>query len=118
MKVVLLLLFSLFSGLVYSDGTAVYSGKIRQIVVFPEEYLAYDENQKGMVAIYIEGLPKGCDVQEGHRRVIMGVSHPLYNSALSLGLAAKAANLDVTITYFKTCTHRAGSWDLAAFSIE
>jgi len=101
---------------VSSADIATHSGKITQIGAFPHNYGTYNENEKGRLTIYIDGIPPGCE--SGLPRVVIGVDHPIYDSVLSIALMAKASQTEVTVTYFKECTIRGNSWDLANLVIE
>lgn len=93
-----------------------HKGTITQIAAFPHDYGKYDENQKGRLTLFIEGLPPGCG--DGLPRVVIGVDHPMYDSVLSIALLAKASETKVSVAYFKECTLRENSWDLANITIE
>ena len=116
MKKLLILLSLLVPTLSHAADTAGFTGKITDIVTFPNDYGSYNESVKGLLAIYIDGLPKGCET--GVNRVLISVDHPLYESVLSMALYAKASNSDVKVLYFTECTMRTNSWDLANFLVK
>lgn len=91
-------------------------GKITDIVSFPKSYGQYSESEKGLLGIYVEGLPKACG--SGNTRVVIGVDHPIYQSVLSMALYAKASGSQVKVQYFESCTLRSDSWDLAYFVLK
>ncbi len=99
----------------YSAEILTHEGVVKQIVAFPHSYGAYSVDAKGLLAIYVEGLPKGCIT--GQNRVVISVNHPLHNSVLSMALLAKSTGKKVRIAYFNECTIRAGSWDFAYFDL-
>lgn len=92
-----------------------HTGKVTRVVAFPYSYGEYSESQRGLLAIYVEGLPKGCD--SGQERIVIGVDHPIHDSVLSIALMAKVSGTEVNIAYFNTCTIRSESWDLAYLTI-
>lgn len=109
------LLFFAFSSSVLGAEVKTHVGKVTKVAAFPHAYGNYDENQKGRLTIYVEGLPNGCNT--GHPRVVIGVDHPLHDSVLSIALMAKATGKEVTLAYFDDCTIRSESWDLAYITL-
>lgn len=92
------------------------SGKVTSIVTFSKSYDTYTETSPGLTAIYVEGLPRGCGTGSGGR-VVIGVNHPVYQTALSLALTAFATGRSVSLHYLDTCKQRAGSWDFAYITL-
>lgn len=92
-------------------------GKITRILTFSKSYDTYTESSPGLTAIYVEGLPQGCGTGTGGR-VVIGVNHPVYQTALSIALTAFTTGKSVSLHYLDTCKQRAGSWDFAYILVE
>lgn len=92
-------------------GTLYVDGKVTKIVSFPHSYGTYSESSRGLLGIYVEGLPPGCG--DGTARVVIGVDHPLHASVLALALTAHSTGKTVRLAYFDACTIRSESWDFA-----
>lgn len=107
-----MMIFSLKS---YAAEVLTHEGVVEQVTAMPQSYGAYSVDVKGLLAIYVEGLPKGCTT--GQNRVVISSDHPLHNSVLSMALLAKSTGKKVRIAYFNECTIRAQSWDLAYFHV-
>ena len=105
----------LLASIVNAATVSTHEGLVTNIVAFPHSYGSYSENAKGLLAIYVEGLPRGCDT--GEKRVVISTDHPLHDSALSIALMAKASSKKVKIAYFNECTIRPESWDFGYFLI-
>ncbi|PAJ71783.1 hypothetical protein CJF42_24835 [Pseudoalteromonas sp. NBT06-2] len=108
--VILMVLFTVKS---YSADVLNHVGIVKQVVAFPHSYGSYSVDAKGLLAIYVEGQPKGCNT--GQSRVVISTDHPLHNSVLSMALLAKSTGKKVRIAYFNECTIRPESWDFAYF---
>ena len=114
-KVLLVFLFAIISKLSFGADVLTHAGKVTRISAFPYSYGNYSESQRGLLTIYVEGLPEGCG--DGQQRVVIGVDHPIHDSVLSIALMEKASQAEVTIAYFDACTIRSESWDLAYLTI-
>jgi hypothetical protein len=110
--VIFMVLFAIKS---YSADVLNHVGVVKQVVAFPHSYGSYSVNAKGLLAIYVEGQPKGC--ANGQNRVVISTEHPLHDSVLSMALLAKSTGKRVRIAYFNECTIRPESWDLAYFHL-
>lgn len=99
----------------FSD-VVIVTGKVTSIATFATSYTSYSESSRGLTGIYVEGLPGGCGTNT--KRVVIGVDHPNYQTALSLALTAHSTGKKVAIGYVDTCTLRAGSWDFAHITLE
>jgi hypothetical protein len=93
------------------------TGKVTRIVTFATSYSTYSESYRGLTGIYVEGLPAGCGAGTT-KRVLIGVNHPNYQTALSLALTAHSTGKKVSIGYVNACTLRGGSWDFAHITLE
>ena len=114
-KYLLLICLIVLSVPSFGVDVITHTGKVTKVVAFPYAYDNYNESQKGLLAIYVEGLPKGCG--GGQERIVIGVDHPIHDSVLSIALMAKASGTEVNIAYFNACTIRSESWDLAYLTI-
>jgi hypothetical protein len=91
-------------------------GKITEIAAHSASYEQYRTTSKGLVFIYMEGIPKGCGF--GEERVAIGLEHPLFSTIVEMALSAKASGQTVELWYLNTCSAREGSWDFAAMWIK
>lgn len=107
----IVILIAIFTVKSYSADLKSNIGLVKQVVAFPHSYGSYSVDKKGLLGIYVEGLPKGCN--KGQNRVVISADHPLHDSVLSLALFAKSTGGKVRVTYFNECTIRPESWDLA-----
>lgn len=85
-------------------------GKINQIATHSASYTRYETSSKGLVFIYIEGIPRGCGF--GEQRVAIGSDHPLFSTVVDIALSAKASAQTVELCYLNTCSARNGSGTL------
>ncbi len=115
-KLSLFISILLLSTKTFAAELITHTGKVTQVAAFPHTYGSYDVSRRGLLTIYVEGLPKGC--ASGHPRVVIGLDHPIHDAVLSLALMAKATQTEVTVAYFNECTIRAESWDLAYLAIK
>lgn len=111
---VLLILVVLNSSFAFS-GT--FSGKIQKIDIHAQNWSGYNPNDLGFMSLYIEGMPKSCNQPNGMNRVVITTDHPLYDSALSVAIAAKMADKSVYVHYLETCNLRSGAWDFGYISL-
>lgn len=114
LKALLMLVCGFLPVTVYSEVHRV-TGKVTRIVTFSKSYSTYSETSPGLTAIYVEGLPAGCG--SGSARVVIGVDHPVYQTAIALALTAYTTKQDVSLDYVDTCTQRSGSWDFAYITL-
>lgn len=116
-RVLTLIVFGccLWSNVAFSE-VLIVTGKVTSIATFATSYTSYSENFRGLTGIYVEGLPGGCGTNT--KRVVIGIDHPNYQTALSLALTAHSTGKKVAIGYVDTCTLRAGSWDFAHITLE
>ncbi len=110
------LLFILFfvSNFVFS---ASIIGKVEKIDVHGNSWGNYNPNDLGVLSLYIEGMPKSCNDPNGNNRVVITSDHPLFNSVLSIALAAKMSGRNLYVQYLDTCNTRAGAWDFGYVSL-
>jgi hypothetical protein len=102
--------------LVYASEVRKVIGKIDQVAAHSASYERYETSSKGLVFIYIKGIPKGCGF--GEQRVAIGSDHPLFSTVVDMALSAKASKQTVELWYLNTCSARNGSWDFAAMWIK
>jgi hypothetical protein len=114
-RFIFLIIFLLVSLETNAAAILTHEGKVTHIVAFPHSYGSYSENEKGLLGIYVEGLPKGCG--SGVDRVVISKKHPLHDSVLSMAMLAQTSGKKVRIAYFNECTIRSESWDFAYFYI-
>lgn len=108
-------LFLTLSAVCHPAEVVTHDGVITEIAVFPQSYGSYSESAKGRIAIYVEGLPKGCG--SGQARVVISEEHPLFDAVLSIALVSKTSGQRVRLAYFDECTIRQESWDFAYISL-
>lgn len=108
----------LISTLILSSASnaASHRGLVEKVDLHSNSWTQYNPNDKGMLSIYIQGLPKACNDAEGLNRVIIESDHPLFDGVLSLALAAKLSDTPITINYLSTCNVRNGAWDFGYIS--
>ena len=104
-----------FFGANVAAGTI--TAKIEKIELHGYNWGTYNPNDLGVLSLYIEGMPKSCNQNNGQNRVVILTDHPLYQSVYSMALAAKLANKNIFIHYLDTCNVRAGGWDFGYVSL-
>ena len=117
MKKILLLVVCFFGTTMFELAAASVEGLITKIDIHSDTWSQYNVNDKAYVSIYIDGMPKSCNQDNGARRVIISHDHPLFDSALSMALAAKRANKKLFVNYLTTCNVRSGAWDFGYMSV-
>mgnify|MGYP000592642784 CR=1 FL=1 len=83
-----LLLGSLFLSDSILAGTVSHTGTVTDIRVFSLNYGTYDTGGAAMAVFYVSDMQGACGTAEG--RVGISSDHPLYQSVLSMVLAAKS----------------------------
>ncbi len=99
-----------------SAATIIHTGKVTDIRVFSKNYGTYSVSDTGMAVVYVEGLAGACGTNEG--RIAITSDHPLYQSVLSIALAAKMSQSDVEVAYIDKCTQRPSAWDFAVLRLK
>ena len=117
-KILLIFICSLtaFSSSVIATSYG-HSGKVLKIDLHNDNWGTYDVNDKGVLSLYIEGLPKSCNQSNGLNRVVITSDHALFDAVLSTALAAKLSGKKVHIQYLDTCKTRGHAWDFGFLSL-
>ena len=97
-----------------SDG---HTGKVQKIDLHGKSWQNYNPNDKGVLSLYIEGMPKSCDQTNGLGRVVIETDHPLFESVFSVALAAKLSDKNVYVHYLNSCNTRSSAWDFGFLSL-
>ena len=116
MRFFILFILTFFSVASYAE-VFTYEGYIEKVEVHADNWKEYNENDIGILSIWMEGMPKSCNDTNGYNRTVIRSSHNLYDSVLSVVLAAKLANKKVKLTYLDTCNTRFRAWDFGYISL-
>lgn len=92
-------------------ASASYTGKIEKLNLHGNNWGTYNPNDLGVLNITMKGMPISCGQEDGYNRVVITSDHVLFTSVLSIVMAAKLADRDITIHYLNSCNVRSGSWD-------
>ena len=117
MKNLLAVLVVVIASTQFAAASAI-EGKIIKLNLHSNNWSTYSDSDTGLLSIYIEGLPIGCNKTSGSRRVVISQKHPLFNATYSTLLAAKLSGKKVYIDYLDTCTFRSDGWDFGYLSLE
>jgi hypothetical protein len=110
----MLLILTLFLSVNSYSGS--YSGKVQQIDLHADKWGVYNPDDKGILSLYLVGMPKSCGEEGGLNRVVITSDHPLFQSVISIALTAKISDKNLTIHYLDSCNTRSRAWDFGFVS--
>lgn len=113
LKFIICVLFSVWIGQASAVEPIIHTGKVSKIMVLPKTYQSYSTTTESLTMIFVEGLPKSCNQENGMARVAIGTNHSAHNTALALALSAHASGKTVKIAYLNSCTLRSNAWDFS-----
>ncbi|SMF25128.1 hypothetical protein SAMN02745866_01668 [Alteromonadaceae bacterium Bs31] len=111
----LIFILIMLTSLSVSSGT--YTGKVEKINLHGDGWGTYNPNDLGVLSLHLIGMPKACGKEDGLNRVVITSDHVLFQSVVSVALAAKLSDKNVTINYLDSCNIRSGAWDFGFISI-